>query len=574
MSGIEGRWMSRVLTEEEKDWVRAVLEARAHQLGQITADNISLLTTYRSLARVVRMIDDTKLMAADVAWSWVAERQEAACELVSPTLRRMSSGTGAAPIPRWEWYARNISGWDREQGATVTDAVRMRLLDMVLVHLIRAEEGTGWQEWAEEGRALWLSKGTVRKAWMTVKSAFSGAKGYESYLSMITVLMIEGEVEGGVGLDPTEGSWWGEAVEMSANLPLSVWGPRPTLDVTPNVTRVHEVVDLVSSDEETVARQVIEVVSSGEEGAERRKERQRGRLVVREEEESLCQSEVEWMGRYNVVVDWMAGSQSLRKAVSRERRLLYVPLDWQEWVYSRAMRGWVQNVVIDLCSATPQVVWATVLEVVRGMVGHIHSQQVQIVLLAMSPDCTTFSKADSSNVAEGHNYRLHDRNNPHRPPKDNHSAKGKKAHEADEMVKTAIRLVRHLWSEGHQDMPIYMENPVGSLCRQKYMLDWEDSLEVERVSVDYCAYDHWYHKPTHIWTNMKRWKPKGSTGTGRCRARCKHGYRGSKGRWVHRYKIAQGSNQAKGGKGRKAYKNMMPYKLHRELLRVAKLQAK
>ena len=46
----------------------------------------------------------------------------------------------------------------------------------------------------------------------------------------------------------------------------------------------------------------------------------------------------------------------------------------------------------------------------------------------------------------------------------------------------------------------------GSLCRQKYMLDWEDSLEVERVSVDYCAYDHWYHKPTHIWTNMKRWR--------------------------------------------------------------------
>lgn len=78
----------------------------------------------------------------------------------------------------------------------------------------------------------------------------------------------------------------------------------------------------MSSDEEVAT---IEVLSSGEEEAERTKGQQRGRPAVREEEESLCQSEVEWMGRYEVVVDWMAGSQSLRKALSRERRLLYVP---------------------------------------------------------------------------------------------------------------------------------------------------------------------------------------------------------------------------------------------------------
>ena len=40
-------------------------------------------------------------------------------------------------------------------------------------------------------------------------------------------------------------------------------------------------------------------------------------------------------------------------------------------------------------------------------------------------------------------------------------------------------------------------------------------------------------------------------------------------RWVHQYKIAQASWQAKGGQGRKAHKNMMPEKLHRELLEAA-----
>ena len=47
--------------------------------------------------------------------------------------------------------------------------------------------------------------------------------------------------------------------------------------------------------------------------------------------------------------------------------------------------------------------------VVDWMAGSLHSQQIQVALLAMSPDCTTFSKVDSSNVTKGHNYRLHDK---------------------------------------------------------------------------------------------------------------------------------------------------------------------
>ena len=94
---------------------------------------------------------------------------------------------------------------------------------------------------------------------------------------------------------------------------------------------------------------------------------------------------------------------------------------------------------------------------------------------------------------------------------------------------------------------------------------------VRRVEVHYCAYRHFYHKPTHLWTNMMadRWSPKGSTGTGKCQSRCKAGSMSSSGRWSHKYKIAQGSWQAKGGRGRKANKNMLPQALHEELLKAA-----
>ena len=56
------------------------------------------------------------------------------------------------------------------------------------------------------------------------------------------------------------------------------------------------------------------------------------------------------------------------------------------------------------------------------------------MLVATSPCCKTFSKADSANVKKDNNYRLHLRTTPTRPPKDTTSAKGKAAVEADKMV--------------------------------------------------------------------------------------------------------------------------------------------
>ena len=205
-----------------------------------------------------------------------------------------------------------------------------------------------------------------------------------------------------------------------------------------------------------------------------------------------------------VVVDWMLCTQSLRKAVQKMLGVEYVGLDIQEWVFSHSMRGWVRNVPIDLTQIEPALVWATVEQEVQ------HRRQamvkVELLLLAMSPCCKTFSKADSSNVTQGHNYRLHGEENPDRPPKDSHSEKGIEATEADDMVMCGIDFA--IWMVNSQPIPgqgaaFYMENPVASLWRRPYMKIWEETGMVTRHEVHYCAYDHFYHKPTHIWTNME-----------------------------------------------------------------------
>ena len=109
-----------------------------------------------------------------------------------------------------------------------------------------------------------------------------------------------------------------------------------------------------------------------------------------------------------------------------------------------------------------------------------------------------------------------------------------------------------------------LENPVGDLARRDYMEGWE--LEHVRREVDLCAYGHYYKKPTHIWTSVVRWKPRGETGDGRCRSKCGAGYLGEKGRWVHRHALGVESQRAKAGKGRKEMKQAIPHLLYKEVL--------
>ena len=92
----------------------------------------------------------------------------------------------------------------------------------------------------------------------------------------------------------------------------------------------------------------------------------------------------------------------------------------------------------------------------------------------------------------------------------------------------------------------------------------EDGMRL--VEVHYCAYRHPYHKPTHLWTNLTvaQWQPNGKTGLARCEGKCEGGQVSQAEKSEHEFEIAQGSWQARGGKGRKAFKNLIPKDLHLE----------
>ena len=53
-------------------------------------------------------------------------------------------------------------------------------------------------------------------------------------------------------------------------------------------------------------------------------------------------------------------------------------------------------------------------------------------------------------------------------------------------------------------MEWFMENPVGMLAMQDYMLKFKEEFQYEMalLSVDYCAWGHYHQKPTHVWTSM------------------------------------------------------------------------
>ena len=80
-------------------------------------------------------------------------------------------------------------------------------------------------------------------------------------------------------------------------------------------------------------------------------------------------------------------------------------LDKQEWWWSHSMMGWVQNIPVDLMHMS----YGQIADKVQGHLNQAAGRQVDmtVVMLAMSPCCKTFSRADSSNITRGHNYRLH-----------------------------------------------------------------------------------------------------------------------------------------------------------------------
>ena len=85
------------------------------------------------------------------------------------------------------------------------------------------------------------------------------------------------------------------------------------------------------------------------------------------------------------------------------------------------------------------------------------------------------------------------------------------------------------------------------------------------VLIHYCAFNHIYNKPTHLWTNIMNWEPEGTTGTGLCERKCGMGMSSEKGKYKHKYTIARESQKEMAGAGRKAFKKMVPLMLQREI---------
>ena len=508
----QARWAEATMTEKTKKWVRETMRRAVARVGQVTEANVAALVKNSTLTDKFR---GSKLASAsDVVWSWIAEEQDAETGRVALDLERRSRAQNRRTLPRWRWYAQVRSGWERPAGMDKAQVVAMQEADRVLSLMWWKQEHRDWGS-VDDSEVLRLHSSTVARVWSVVKRCgYQGKGGYGRYLQVLALLMLWGEVEGSVGASP-KAEWWTRGQQQAEMMG-------------------------VQTVQETLAEELDwELGSEGPDLAE---------TVT------------------DVVIDWMACTQSLKAAVPEG--VLYLPYDKQEWVFSSKYGRWVHNLSVDLLDLNGQELWDRVQQDVKAKYG----ARVRIgrVFLAMSPCCRTFSKVDSSNTTRGHNYRKCDRDHPTRPPRDSTSVKGRRAHKADRMVKHGIMVARYF--EKELKARFYMENPVGNLCRRPYMRGWE-AEGVRRVEVHYCAYHHFYHKPTHIWTNMlaDRWSPRGSTGTGRCEGRCSRGALSAAGRWTHTYKIAQGSRQAKGGRGRKANKNMMPQELHEEILRAAGL---
>jgi hypothetical protein len=145
---------------------------------------------------------------------------------------------------------------------------------------------------------------------------------------------------------------------------------------------------------------------------------------------------------------------------------------------------------------------------------------------------------------------------------------GKKA----EQLETGVMMVVEGGEIDLRGMEWFLENPVGMLAMRDFMQQFEKEFEYvwQRLTIDYCAWGHYYQKNTHIWTSMVFWEPEGTQeeGEGRCRGKCPYGRLGDKGKWVHNYLIGQESSRVFGGEGRQTSKGAVPVDLHRELVKV------
>jgi hypothetical protein len=152
----------------------------------------------------------------------------------------------------------------------------------------------------------------------------------------------------------------------------------------------------------------------------------------------------------------------------------------------------------------------------------ISVQEVAAVL--MSPPCETYSVTDATNQTRGNHHREHSiEGKPPRSLESCHTAadfqKRQKAINHDLMAQQLTTGLVNRKQQG-DGFDIIMENPVGSLAKQDCIRKGPWTETTVQHKVDYCAYGKEYRKATHIWTTLRAWVPRGSTGDGRCGWKC------------------------------------------------------
>ena len=227
----------------------------------------------------------------------------------------------------------------------------------------------------------------------------------------------------------------------------------------------------------------------------------------------------------------------------------------------------VQEQAIRLIMDLSDLDVADYVQVICSVLG-IKKSDVAAVL--SSPPCETYSHADASNITRGNHYREH--GDPLKPPRSRASVQDSSAQKKRELAQKhdlmVLRLTQQL-VKTHEEfgVEILLENPVGSLSKRPFMRTTKWLQCVKRYMVTYCAYGFRYMKPTHIWTTLRHWQPRGTTGNGQCGSKCGNGEqheREHRTTFVHKEHIA--GSAARLPRGGKSKLWQLPPQLTREIM--------
>ena len=147
-------------------------------------------------------------------------------------------------------------------------------------------------------------------------------------------------------------------------------------------------------------------------------------------------------------------------------------------------------------------------------VGDIHNLNIEDIpfipdMIWASPDCTTYSIAAISH---------------HR---DKGKPKSDYAIKCDAVNLHFLGLIKE-YLKVNPDLVYFIENPRGYMRKMPFILDFLEDTGGKRETVWYCKYGDDRAKPTDIFTNSKKWKPRPQCKNGNTECHHQSAPRGSK----------------------------------------------